>query len=57
MALPHWSVSGGANGGRLMFLFCLVPLFFLGILLFQSLIGLAPHFFEIIGFSIARSPS
>ena len=40
-----------------MFLFCLVPLFFLGILLFQSLIGLAPHFFEIIGFSIARSPS
>jgi hypothetical protein len=40
-----------------MFLFCLVPLFFLGILLFQSLIGLPPHFFESIGFWVTRFPS
>ena len=57
MAPRRRAMSGGADGGRLIFLLCLVSLFFLGILLFQSLIGLSPHFFEIIGFSIARFPS
>jgi len=55
--LPRMAVSGGANGGRLIFLLCLVPLFFLGILLFHPLIGLSPHFFEIVGFRITRFPS
>jgi hypothetical protein len=50
MALSRLAVSGGANGGRLILLFCLVPLFFLDVLLFHSVIGLSPHFFEVIGF-------
>src|SRR5260370_33780089 len=57
MALPRRPVAGGTNGGRSIFLLCLVPLCLLGILLFHSLIGLSPHFFEVIGFCIARFPS
>jgi hypothetical protein len=38
----------------LIFLLCLLPLFFLGSLLFQPLIGLLPHFFEVVGLGNAR---
>ena len=57
MALPCVAVSGRAKGGRLAFLLCLLPLFFLGVLLLHPLISLSPHFFEVVGFRITRSPS
>jgi hypothetical protein len=52
-ALPRRAVCGGANngGGQIFFSF-----FFLGLLLFHSLIGLVPHFFEVIGFRLTRLP-
>jgi Arc-like DNA binding domain len=49
MALPRLAVSGGANGARLIFLLCLIPLFFLGVLLSHPLISLSPRFFEVVG--------
>ena len=51
-ALPRRAVYGGANGGGLVFF----SFFFLGLLLFHSLIGLLPHFFEVIGFRLTRFP-
>ena len=52
-ALPRRVVYGGANGARLI----VVSFFFLGLLLlFHSLIGLLPHFFEVIGFRLTRFP-
>jgi hypothetical protein len=41
----------------LIFLLCVVPLFFLDFLLFHPLVSLAPHFFKVIGLCIARFPS
>jgi hypothetical protein len=38
MSLPRVAISGRANGGRLIFLFCLILLFFLSLLLFYPLI-------------------
>jgi hypothetical protein len=52
-ALPRRAVYGGANGGGLIFF----SFFFLGLLLFHSLISLLPHFFEVIGFRLTRFPS
>jgi hypothetical protein len=49
-ALPRRAVYGGANG-VIFFLF-----FFLGLLLFHSLISMPPHFFEVIGFRLTRFP-
>jgi hypothetical protein len=58
MALPRLAVSGRVSGERPIFLLCLVPLFFLGVLLlFHPLISLSPHFFEVFGFRITRVPS
>jgi hypothetical protein len=51
-ALPHGAVYGGAKGAGLIFF----SFFFLGLLLFHSLISLPPHFFEVIGSRITRSP-
>ena len=51
-ALPRRAVYGGAGGAGLIFF----SFFFLGLLLFHSLIGLLPHFFEVIGFRITRFP-
>jgi hypothetical protein len=56
MSLPRL-VFGGPNRGRLIFLPCLVPLFFLGVLLLHPLISLVPHFFEVVGFRVPRVPS
>jgi hypothetical protein len=41
----------------LIFLLCVVPLFFLDLLLFHPLVSLSPHFFKVIGLCIARFPS
>jgi hypothetical protein len=57
MALPRLAVSGRVSGERPIFLLCLVPLFFLGVLLFHPLISLSPHFFEVVGFRFTRVPS
>jgi hypothetical protein len=51
-ALPRRAVYGGANGAGLIFF----SFFFLGLLLFHSLISLSPHFFEVIGSRITRCP-
>jgi hypothetical protein len=51
-ALPRRAVYGRANGGGLIFF----SFFFLGLLLFHSLIGLLPHFFKVIGFRLTRFP-
>jgi hypothetical protein len=56
MSLPRLAISGGADGGRLIFLLCLVQLFFLGVLLFHPLISLSAHFFEVV-VRITRVPS
>ena len=41
----------------LIFLLCIVPLYFLDLLLFHPLVSLSPHFFKVIGLCIARFPS
>ena len=51
-ALPRRAVYGGADGEGLIFF----SFFFLGLLLFHSLISLLPHFFEVIGFRLTRFP-
>jgi hypothetical protein len=48
MSLPRVAISGRANGGRLIFLFCLNLLFFLSLLLLYPLISLSPHLFEVV---------
>jgi hypothetical protein len=50
--LPRRAVNGGAAGAGLI----VVSFFFLGLVLFHSLIGLLPHFFEVIGFRLTRFP-
>jgi hypothetical protein len=57
MSLPRGvAISGRVNGGRLIFLFCLILLFFLSFLLLYPLINLSPHLFEVV-VRIARVPS
>jgi len=51
-ALPRRAVYGGADRAGLIFF----SFFFLGLLLLHSLIGLLPHFFEVIGFRLTRFP-
>ena len=51
-ALPRRAVYSGADGEGLSFF----SFFFLGLLLFHSLISLLPHFFEVIGFRLTRFP-
>jgi hypothetical protein len=48
MSLPRVATSNGANGGRLIFLLCLILLFFLGLLLLHPLVSVSPHFLEVL---------
>jgi hypothetical protein len=56
MSLPRVAIAGRANGGRLIFLFCLILLFFLSLLLLHPLVSLSPHLFEVV-VRITRVPS